>query len=132
MNSKKGFTLIELLVVVAIIGVLATIVTVSLSTSTVRGRSAAFKSEISSLQKAFVATCFSSNITGADVQNGKTFNKNNIVFTPPATSPQILLTQSCGLSGSGTFSVTIESTNGAGCTKAAVNESKITFFPVGC
>jgi prepilin-type N-terminal cleavage/methylation domain-containing protein len=46
MNYKKGFTLLELLVVVAIIGVLSTIVLVSLSDSRIRAADAGVKSNL--------------------------------------------------------------------------------------
>jgi prepilin-type N-terminal cleavage/methylation domain-containing protein len=50
LNFKKGFTLIELLVVVAIIGVLAAIVTASISSSKKKGADGAIKSELSSIK----------------------------------------------------------------------------------
>ncbi len=51
-NSKKGFTLIELLVVIAIIGVLSSIVLVSLNQSRTRATDSAIKSNISGLRAA--------------------------------------------------------------------------------
>jgi prepilin-type N-terminal cleavage/methylation domain-containing protein len=49
MKKIKGFTLIELLVVVAIIGILASIVLVVLSSVRAKSKAAAFKSTISSM-----------------------------------------------------------------------------------
>lgn len=51
-SFKKGFTLIELLVVIAIIGVLASIVIVSLSSSKAKGRDAKRISDIKTIQLA--------------------------------------------------------------------------------
>lgn len=52
MKKIRGFTLIELLVVIAIIGIIASIVMMSLSDSRAKGRDAARKSQLQELFKA--------------------------------------------------------------------------------
>ncbi len=65
LNSSKGFTLIELLIVIAIIGVLATTVIVSIGTQTGNAGKSSAKLGVSSIRTlAFAETAINTNLTG--------------------------------------------------------------------
>lgn len=72
MNSKlkQGFTLIELLVVVAIIGILASIVLVSLNSARAKGRDASAKGSISSIRASAEIYYDTNNSTYTDMCAG--------------------------------------------------------------
>ncbi len=137
LTKKYGFTLIELLIVIAIIGILASIVLVSLTGAREKAQIASYKAQVHSFQAAAVLAC-DSDADGTLADGEIAFPATNNKIT--AAANVTYTSSNCGVDGAGNFSIALESINlgaGAAATACAVDDSTTldetgVTFPVGC
>ncbi len=106
--------------VIAIIGILSSVVLTSLNGARTKAKSSVYKEELTSLRPAIISACDSGTLaTPGDMPS---------TASHPAG---VIGTQSCGVSGAGTFSVTFgAATNGGACTGATMTADTLVF--AGC
>ena len=127
MLNKKAFTLIELLIIIAIVGILASAIMVSIMTARTRARDASFKTVASNIQTALTSCC----ITSATL-NQPTANEI-ICSTGSERYPrqESIGGGSVGTCNGGNFTATINSgtKNRGSYTSATITSNNITYNP---
>lgn len=133
MKTNKGFTLIELLIVIAIIGILASIVLVSLTSARDKAKVAKFKAVAHSMQTQAIAAC-DSDVLNDYADGGATFGDIPEDVIDVANIVDVTVPD-CGAGGANVFQINVPAANLNGTCTATIEETGITGFSgtaLGC
>ncbi len=128
-KSRQAFTLIELLIIVAIMGILLSVVLITLNIARNRAKDASFKSTAKSVQTGLVSCCLNS-----ETVLGNTVNQPICTGGGNYPGDESIGTISTGNCTGSSFSkeITPGTKNSGNCTKATITTENIIYAGTGC